>query len=419
MGEELRPADRDRLARRGAGALPADVDRRRASPRRSCPQDGYLDPSQLTFALADGARRLRRRDRAAHASARRDRRGRPLPGRRDRQGDDPRRRGRERRRHVRPADRADGRRRGADHPVRARVPRDRGVRSAARAAADAARPRPARSTSGPRWAASSWAATSETRRRGRSTACPDGFEAQLLPEDWERFDELLANSVERVPAMETAEVRKLFNGPEAFTPDGEFILGESDVPRLLGRGRVLRPRPGRRRRHGLAGGRVDRERRAEPRPVAHGLAPVRPPVPQPAPTRSRARPRSTRPTTTSSTPTTSARRAGRCGSRRPTTALAALGAVFGEKSGWERPNWFEPNAAQRRRGAAPAGLGGPALVAGDPRRGGRDPRAGGPLRRELVRQDRGVGAGRGRRSSSGCARTTSTSRSARSPTRRC
>ena len=33
----------------------------------------------------------------------------------------------------------------------------------------------------------------------------------------------------RVPAMETAEVRKLFNGPEAFTPDGEFILGESDV----------------------------------------------------------------------------------------------------------------------------------------------------------------------------------------------
>ncbi len=30
--------------------------------------------------------------------------------------------------------------------------------------------------------------------------------------------------------METAEVKKLYNGPEAFTPDGEFILGESDVP---------------------------------------------------------------------------------------------------------------------------------------------------------------------------------------------
>ncbi|HVI20142.1 MAG TPA: FAD-dependent oxidoreductase, partial [Gaiellales bacterium] len=59
---------------------------------------------------------------------------------------------------------------------------------------------------------------------------PDGFEAQLLPEDWERFDELLGNSIKRVPTMEQAEVRKLFNGPEAFTPDGEFILGESDVP---------------------------------------------------------------------------------------------------------------------------------------------------------------------------------------------
>src|SRR5436190_1192090 len=59
---------------------------------------------------------------------------------------------------------------------------------------------------------------------------PDGFEAQLLPEDWDRFEELLGNSIRRVPAMESAEVKKLFNGPEAFTPDGEFILGESDVP---------------------------------------------------------------------------------------------------------------------------------------------------------------------------------------------
>ena len=59
---------------------------------------------------------------------------------------------------------------------------------------------------------------------------PDGFEAQLLPEDWPRFEPLLEAAVERVPAMESAEVRKLFNGPEAFTPDGEFILGESDVP---------------------------------------------------------------------------------------------------------------------------------------------------------------------------------------------
>jgi 4-methylaminobutanoate oxidase (formaldehyde-forming) len=59
---------------------------------------------------------------------------------------------------------------------------------------------------------------------------PDGFEAELLPEDWPRFEEILQNSIMRVPAMESAEVRKLYNGPEAFTPDGEFILGESEVP---------------------------------------------------------------------------------------------------------------------------------------------------------------------------------------------
>ena len=53
--------------------------------------------------------------------------------------------------------------------------------------------------------------------------------------------------------------------------------------------------------------------------------------------------------------------------------LAELGAAFGEKSGWERANWFEPNAAARRRVAAAARLGRPALVAGDRRRAPRLP----------------------------------------------
>src|SRR5260370_2410184 len=30
--------------------------------------------------------------------------------------------------------------------------------------------------------------------------------------------------------METAEVKKFFNGPEAFTPDADFLLGETEVP---------------------------------------------------------------------------------------------------------------------------------------------------------------------------------------------
>ena len=59
---------------------------------------------------------------------------------------------------------------------------------------------------------------------------PDGFEAKLLPEEWDRMEELFANAITRVPAMENAEVKKFFNGPEAFTPDADFLLGETDVP---------------------------------------------------------------------------------------------------------------------------------------------------------------------------------------------
>ena len=58
---------------------------------------------------------------------------------------------------------------------------------------------------------------------------PEDFNSKLLPEDWERFEELMTNAVVRVPELEEAEVVRLINGPEAFTPDGEFILGESDV----------------------------------------------------------------------------------------------------------------------------------------------------------------------------------------------
>src|SRR3954471_15076556 len=58
---------------------------------------------------------------------------------------------------------------------------------------------------------------------------PPGFEAKLLPEEWDRMEELFANAIARVPAMENAEVKMFFNGPEAFTPDADFLLGESDV----------------------------------------------------------------------------------------------------------------------------------------------------------------------------------------------
>ncbi len=56
---------------------------------------------------------------------------------------------------------------------------------------------------------------------------PDGFEFTLLNEDWDQFEILMTNALIRVPALETAEVRQLVNGPECFTPDTNFILGEA------------------------------------------------------------------------------------------------------------------------------------------------------------------------------------------------
>ena len=93
--------------------------------------------------------------------------------------------------------------------------------------------------------------------------------------------------------------------------------------------------------------------------------------------------------------------------------LQELGAAFGEKSGWERANWFEPNARARRRVAATARLGREALVARDRSRAPRLPRDGRDLRRELVREDPRRRGGRGRISSSASAPTGSRARSAR------
>ena len=58
---------------------------------------------------------------------------------------------------------------------------------------------------------------------------PRDFKFQLLAPDWDRFAPLMENSIRRVPAVETAEVVKLLNGPEGFTPDGEFLLGPTSV----------------------------------------------------------------------------------------------------------------------------------------------------------------------------------------------
>ena len=60
---------------------------------------------------------------------------------------------------------------------------------------------------------------------------PSDFNNRLLSEDWERFEEIAINSQMRVPSMEKVGVKNFINGPEGFTPDNEFCLGETEVDR--------------------------------------------------------------------------------------------------------------------------------------------------------------------------------------------
>ncbi|MCX7353792.1 MAG: FAD-dependent oxidoreductase [Alphaproteobacteria bacterium] len=56
---------------------------------------------------------------------------------------------------------------------------------------------------------------------------PTDFSFSLLNEDWDQFEPYMETAIKRIPALETAEVRMLLNGPESFTPDGNPIVGEA------------------------------------------------------------------------------------------------------------------------------------------------------------------------------------------------
>jgi 4-methylaminobutanoate oxidase (formaldehyde-forming) len=53
-----------------------------------------------------------------------------------------------------------------------------------------------------------------------------------LPEDWDHFALPYGKAMEIIPALETAGIAKFMNGPESFTPDSLFALGE--LPGLPG-----------------------------------------------------------------------------------------------------------------------------------------------------------------------------------------
>ncbi|MBZ9789620.1 FAD-dependent oxidoreductase [Rhizobium sp. 3T7] len=56
---------------------------------------------------------------------------------------------------------------------------------------------------------------------------PDGFHYTLLDSNFDHFEQIMEQALGRVPALENVGVKQLLNGPESFTPDGNFILGEA------------------------------------------------------------------------------------------------------------------------------------------------------------------------------------------------
>jgi glycine cleavage system aminomethyltransferase T/glycine/D-amino acid oxidase-like deaminating enzyme len=61
---------------------------------------------------------------------------------------------------------------------------------------------------------------------------PYPFEFQLLDEDWDHFSVLMDSALHRLPVLAETGIRKFYNGPESFTPDNQFILGQA--PELAG-----------------------------------------------------------------------------------------------------------------------------------------------------------------------------------------
>jgi len=186
---------------------------------------------------------------------------------------------------------------------------------------------------------------------------PADFNGRLLEEDWPRFEELMENALVRVPSLGDMEVVRLVNGPEAFTPDGEFVLGPTDVRGFWVAAGFCA--------HGLAGAggmgklvaewlvegvpsldvwemdsrRFGRHYASREYTLARSLEVYSTyyDVKYPGHERQAGRPLRVAPTY---------------------PRLEELGAAWGEKSGWERANWFESNAARGDESLRPRGWAG-------------------------------------------------------------
>lgn len=177
---------------------------------------------------------------------------------------------------------------------------------------------------------------------------PEGFHFTLLDSDWDHFEQIMAQALPRVPALEDAGIRQLLNGPESFTPDGNFILGEAPevggyyvgagfnafgIASGGGAGRALAEWilggeppydlwPVDIRRFGRPHGEIEWVRRR-----THEMYGKHYTIAWPHEENASSRPYRRSPLYDD---------------------LLAAGACFGEKLGWERPNWFAPAGVEPR-----------------------------------------------------------------------
>ena len=219
---------------------------------------------------------------------------------------------------------------------------------------------------------------------------PATFQFELLDEDWDQFEPLMTAAMHRTPCLETAKVKMLLNGPESFTPDGNFILGEAPelchffvaagfnsagIANSGGAGKLIAewiiagaPQSDLAdvdiRRFGAhtANKKALAERTGETLGLHYAMR-------WPRQELETARPLRTSPLY---------------------DLLAAKGAAFGAKNGWERASYFRAGARRRRRRIRNARQA--RLARRHGARAARYPAGGRALRPELVRQDAAAGA---------------------------
>ncbi|EFL89626.1 FAD-dependent oxidoreductase [Ahrensia sp. R2A130] len=72
-----------------------------------------------------------------------------------------------------------------------------------------------------------WASTLKGDYYGQQKGIPDDFCFDQLPEDFDHFEPILENAVNRMPMLGETGIHTFFNGPESFTPDDAYHLGEA------------------------------------------------------------------------------------------------------------------------------------------------------------------------------------------------